>query len=103
MTFRCLECGHKFRTVRSAERASLHGCPSCGGVDIDLDVEVQPEPVRTCLCGSGEIAYWVHDARNIPLVKVCDQCRDEKLSHYRPEVLSDPNYECDEDVEPDGG
>ena len=34
----CLECGKKFRTVRAAERASYHGCPKCGGVDIDIDV-----------------------------------------------------------------
>jgi len=34
--FQCLECGKQFRTVRSAERASLSGCPKCGGVDIDL-------------------------------------------------------------------
>jgi len=32
----CLECGKKFRTVASAERASSVGCPKCGGVDIDL-------------------------------------------------------------------
>jgi len=34
----CQECGKKFRTVKAAERASLHGCPKCGGVDVDLVV-----------------------------------------------------------------
>jgi hypothetical protein len=35
--FACQECGHKFRTVRAAERASFgqNGCPKCGGSDID--------------------------------------------------------------------
>jgi hypothetical protein len=101
--FKCLECGRKFRTAASAERASIHGCPNCGGVDIDLDMEVRPEPIRTCLCGSGEVAYWVHDARNIPLAKVCSQCREEKLSHFRDDVLTDPDYPTDEPIEPDGG
>lgn len=35
--FVCLECGHKFKTVRAAERASDRGCPNCGGVDVDTD------------------------------------------------------------------
>ena len=36
--FYCQECGHAFRTVKAAERAStsLDGCPGCGGADIDL-------------------------------------------------------------------
>ena len=37
-TFKCLECGHQFRTVKAAERAANNGCPKCGGVDIDLAV-----------------------------------------------------------------
>src|SRR5215467_7414449 len=101
MMFKCLECGRKFRTTRAAERASMNGCPGCGGVDIDLDVTVKPEPIRTCSCGSGEVAFWVSDARGIPLVKVCHECRDEKLSHYRPDVLSDPSYPTDEPIEED--
>lgn len=39
--FSCMECNHKFRTVKAAERASNHGCPKCGGSDIDLT------PVKT--------------------------------------------------------
>lgn len=36
--FACLECGHKFRTIKAAERAAFgeNGCPKCGGSDIDL-------------------------------------------------------------------
>jgi len=37
MKFKCYECGRKFRTVKAAERAAYHGCPGCGGVDIDID------------------------------------------------------------------
>ena len=37
--WKCQECGRKFRTTKAAERASMNGCPKCGGVDIDLDVD----------------------------------------------------------------
>jgi predicted nucleic acid-binding Zn-ribbon protein len=37
--FICLECGRKFRTANAAYKASLNGCPKCGGVDIDIDLE----------------------------------------------------------------
>ena len=42
--FACMECGHKFKTVKAAERASYSdaGCPGCGGSDIDL---ARAEPV----------------------------------------------------------
>lgn len=34
--FICLECGKKFYTTKSAERAAFgsRGCPGCGGADI---------------------------------------------------------------------
>ena len=35
--FKCMECGKKFYTIQSAERAGYSGCPRCGGVDIDLE------------------------------------------------------------------
>lgn len=45
---------------------------------------------------------WIeYDARGIPLGKVCDLCRDDLLKKYRPEVLTNPNYECDEPIEPE--
>lgn len=36
--FACMECGHKFKTLKAAEKASFgdKGCPKCGGSDIDL-------------------------------------------------------------------
>lgn len=38
--FECQECGKKFYTEKAAERASFgdHGCPGCGGSDIDIYV-----------------------------------------------------------------
>lgn len=32
----CEECGKKYRSLKSVERAQRHGCSKCGGVDIDL-------------------------------------------------------------------
>lgn len=36
--FQCLECGKKFFSTATAEKALLHGCPNCNGSDIDLYV-----------------------------------------------------------------
>ena len=45
-----------------------------------------------------EDSWWEYDARGIPLARVCDICAHAKLSVYRPEVLSDPNYYTDEPI-----
>ena len=37
-------------------------------------------------------SWWEHDARGIPLARVCDKCREEKLSRFRPDVLTNSNY-----------
>ncbi len=44
--------------------------------------------IRPCPCGSGLDSAWEFDAQGIPLCRACDKCRDERLSHYRPEILS---------------
>jgi hypothetical protein len=54
---------------------------------------------RECSCGSGLPKLPVHDARGIFLTYVCSRCEREKLSHFRPDVLSDPNYWADEPIE----
>ena len=56
---------------------------------------------KQCSCGSGEIQEAEYDARGIFLTYACDKCRNERLSRFRPEVLTDPNYECDEAIEPE--
>jgi hypothetical protein len=37
---------------------------------------------------STNFSWWEYDAQGIPLCRVCDTCRSEKLSRYRPEILS---------------
>ena len=46
--FACMECGHKFKTIKAAEKASFGdaGCPKCGGSDIDLRAERTPVNVK---------------------------------------------------------
>ena len=51
--------------------------------------------------GSGLSSRWANDARGIPVARVCPNCEDEKLSHQRPEVLTDRNYYADEDIDGD--
>jgi hypothetical protein len=38
-------------------------------------------------------SWWENDMRGIPLARVCDKCIKEKLSGYRPEVLSEKQQE----------
>lgn len=46
-------------------------------------------------------SWWEHDARGIPLCRVCPRCEKEKLARYRHDVLNDVNYDACEDIEPD--
>ena len=55
--------------------------------------------IRLCPCGSNKPSWWENDARGIPLARVCEKCRKQKLAKYRPDVLSDPNYWHDEPIE----
>jgi len=59
-------------------------------------------PLRPCNCGSGLHSTWQFDARGIELCPTCDACHASKMAAYRPEVLTDPSYEADEEIEPDG-
>lgn len=49
----------------------------------------------------GDGSWWENDARGIPLARVCEECREEKLKEFRPEVLTNPNYEANEPIEPE--
>jgi hypothetical protein len=49
-----------------------------------------------------DASWWHHDARGIPLCRICPDCMDEKLSVYRSDVLTDGNYDTDEYIEPEG-
>lgn len=59
------------------------------------------DDARPCPCGSGLTSRWANDARGIPLARVCEKCREQKLSGFRAEVLTDSNYEADEQIEED--
>lgn len=39
VSFACMECGKKFKTVSAARKAAFVGCPKCGGSDVDIDVK----------------------------------------------------------------
>lgn len=65
-----------------------------------MDFEENEMP--TCACGSGQMPWWANDAQGIPLCKVCDECEDEKLSKYRPEILTGYTQEdVSEPIEPE--
>lgn len=52
---------------------------------------------------STEPSWWAHDAQGIPLCRVCDRCEREKLSVYRPEILSGyDQLDVDEPIDADG-
>lgn len=49
-----------------------------------------------------ENSWWEYDARNIPLCRVCENCRAEKLARYRPEILTGYTQDdVDEPIEED--
>jgi hypothetical protein len=37
---------------------------------------------------STNYTWWAKDARGIELCRVCDECEEEKIARYRPEILS---------------
>ena len=57
---------------------------------------------RPCSCGSEKERWWEYDAQGIPLDRVCEDCKDEKLSKYRPCILSGYDQsDVDEPIEED--
>lgn len=57
---------------------------------------------RPCPCSSGNDSWWEHDAQGIPLCRVCEDCRKEKLAKYRPEILNGyTQADVDEPIEED--
>ena len=56
---------------------------------------------KPCPCGSAEYSWWEKDARGIPLARVCGKCKYKVLSKYKPKVLTNSQYECDEPIEPE--
>ena len=57
---------------------------------------------RLCACGSGEVQEAEYDGQGIFLCYVCSECREEKLSHFRPEILKPyTQADIDEPIEED--
>jgi len=54
-----------------------------------------------CSCGSGLAFGREYDAQGIYLCRACYSCRDERLSHYRKEILT--GYSQDDVDEPIDG
>jgi hypothetical protein len=52
-----------------------------------------------CGCGSGLQPRMEYDARGIELGNMCNKCKKDRLSKYRPEVLNNPQYEADEPID----
>ena len=47
-------------------------------------------------------SWWEHDARGIPLARVCAECQEMVLSTYRPEILTGyTQADVDEPIEPE--
>ena len=55
--------------------------------------------LRECSCGSKQIAPAHYDARGIFLTYACEKCEKQKLSGFREDVLTDPNYWHDEPLD----
>ena len=50
----------------------------------------------------GDGSWWARDAQGIELCRVCDACERERLSQYRPEILSGYDQsDVNEPIEPE--
>jgi len=62
--------------------------------------------MRNHLCLDNELSdapsWFEYDYQGIPLCSVCERCRAQKLSRYRPEILEGYSQDdVDEDIEPE--
>lgn len=55
--------------------------------------------MRPCTCGSGKPRRAKHDGHGIFLCYVCDDCEAERMSMFRPDIMT--RYQADEPIEPD--
>jgi hypothetical protein len=75
---------------------SLRQCLT-GSVDgrkvVDCGIRSWQQKVVVCNCGSGLHPTLVHDAKGIPVARVCSACRKKTLAKYRPEIFTNSRYE----------
>jgi hypothetical protein len=61
-----------------------------------------PDDLREHRHRKGDGSWWEHDAQGIPLTRVCAECREAKLSMYRPEILTGYDQsDVDEPIDPE--
>jgi hypothetical protein len=59
------------------------------------------DEIRPCPCGSGKMSQWEYDGNGLPLCRACPDCREKKLSGFRPEILKPyTQADVDEPIEP---
>ena len=54
---------------------------------------------KYCPCGSQKNSWWESDARGIPLARICEDCKEERLEKFKKEVRINPNYDADEPID----
>jgi hypothetical protein len=54
---------------------------------------------KECSCGSGLHRRAIYDARSIFLTYACEKCERTKLSGYRRDIFTNPNYDHDEPID----
>ena len=58
-------------------------------------------PLTECPCGSGEYPEDLYDARGIYCCSVCTKCKSKRRREFWAEIFTNPQYECDEPIEPE--
>ena len=86
-----------------AAKANFANCKRWMEENENIETEVRPYTRRTrlCMCGNKLERCVKHDARGIPLGYGCSKCWPKKLKSFRPEVLTNSNYDADEPIEPE--
>lgn len=54
---------------------------------------------QMCDCGSGKLKIARYDGYKIFLCYACDNCWEQKIKTYRPDIME--CYPCDEPIEPE--
>ena len=89
-----------FGTTHRKVRRWLTYCTTC------KPVVRQAAPIPLAADTSPHVCWGAHrrtvyDASGIYAFSCCAICEQEKRARFRPEVFTNPNYECDEPVEGD--
>lgn len=86
--FPCSESGDvKEGSLNPCAAANYRKCVSGEFPVNHLGVSKHEIVERLCGCGSGKVAYPIHDGHGYFLCYVCEDCESAKLSTYRPDIL----------------